>query len=116
MSENLSDSDDMGVSYKPQTKNKRKNKSKKNKKDGPWKPPIHGSFETMGLCSTPENPIMRPCGFRSNGEIRKIKETCLLSRIRKLAILNESKPKICVCITMYNETEDELQLTLSGVI
>jgi len=116
MSENLTDSEDGAVSYRPQTKGKRRNRNKKHKRDGPWKPPIHGSYETMGLTNTKDNPIYRPCGFRPNGEIRKIKETCLLSRLRKLAILNDSNPKLCVCITMYNETEDELQLTLSGVI
>ena len=118
-SDNLTDSENMAVSYRPTKKaakgGKVKGKGKK-KREGAWKPPIHGSFETMGLCSTVDNPTMRPCGFRSNGEIRKMKDTCMMSRIRKLAMLNDEQPKLCVCITMYNETEDELQLTLSGVI
>ena len=86
----MTESEDDAVSYKPQTKGRRKNRNKKHKRDGPWKPPIHGSYECMGLTTTKDNPIMRPCGFRSNGEVRKLKETCLLSRIRKLAILNEA--------------------------
>ena len=115
MSECMTDSDDMAASYRP-TKAKRKNRNKKHKRDGPWKPPIHGSYETMGLTKTADNPIMRPHGFRRNGDIRKIKETCLLSRLRRLAILNDCNPKMMVCITVYNEVEVELKLTLSGVI
>jgi len=88
-SDELTDSDGMGASYRPNAKGK-KGKNKKKSKKGPWKPPIHGSYETMGLCTTPENPTMRPCGFRTNGEIRKIKDTCMLSRIRKLAMLADS--------------------------
>lgn len=36
--------------------------------------------------------------------------------MRQLGILKGVNPKLAVCITMYNETEDELQATLTGVI
>jgi len=36
--------------------------------------------------------------------------------MRQLGILKVKNPRLAVCITMYNETEDELQATLTGVI
>ena len=36
--------------------------------------------------------------------------------MRQLAIKKDRSVKIAVCITMYNESEDELQMTLSGVL
>ena len=36
--------------------------------------------------------------------------------MRQLGILKSKNPRLAVCITMYNETEDELQATLTGVI
>ena len=89
-SDNLTDSENMAVSYRPQKKGAKSKPKKSKKREGAWKPPIHGSYETMGLCTTVDNPVMRPCGFRTNGEIRKIKETCMLSRIRKLAMLADT--------------------------
>jgi hypothetical protein len=74
------------------------------------------SFETMRLCSTNKNPTIRPCGFSDDGVLRQVKDTCLLSRMRQLGILKQQNPRLAVCITMYNETEDELQATLTGVI
>ena len=85
-----------------------KKKKKNPAKDGKWKPPKHCSFETIGLTNSPENPVFRPHGFRKDGTIRKIKETCLMSRMRNLAIIKESNPKMAVCITMYNEDISEL--------
>jgi len=73
-----------------------------------WKPPKHQSYECMGLTSTEKNPIVRPCGFQRNGLPRKVKDTCLISRMRQLAIKKDTRVKIAVCVTMYNETEDEL--------
>ena len=32
-----------------------------------WKPAKFVSYETMGLCKTADNPVMRPCGFRKDG-------------------------------------------------
>jgi len=70
----------------------------------------------MGLTSTKKNPIIRPCGFRTDGSVRKIKDTCLISRMRTLGMKKGSHPKIAVCITMYNELEKELKDTLSGIL
>ncbi len=82
-----------------------------------WKPAKFVSYETMGLCKTPDNPVMRPCGFRKDGQLRKIKDTCLIARMRNICILKDkSKPKLAVCITMYNENEEELRFTLRGLI
>jgi len=70
----------------------------------------------MGLTSTKKNPTIRPCGFRRDGRVQKIKDACLMSRIRQLGIKKGVHPKIAVCITMYNEDESELKATLSGVL
>lgn len=59
---------------------------------------------------------MRPCGFRKDGQFRKVKDTCLVSRLRNLCILNDVQPKLAVCITMYNEDKSELKTTIEGVI
>jgi hypothetical protein len=81
-----------------------------------WKPAKFVSFETMGLTSTKLNPTVRPCGFRTNGRDRMIKSTCLLARIKKVNMLKKTNPKLAVCITMYNENESELKMTISGVL
>ena len=81
-----------------------------------WKPAKFISFETMGLTSTKLNPTVRPCGFRTNGRDRMIKSTCLLARIKKVNMLKKTNPKLAVCITMYNENEAELKMTISGVL
>jgi hypothetical protein len=70
----------------------------------------------MGLTSTKKNPIIRPCGFRKDGTVRKMKDSCLMSRMRQLGMKKGTQPKIAVCITMYNEDETELKSTLSGVL
>ena len=81
-----------------------------------WKPARFQSFETIRLINTKQNPVMRPCGFKANGRPRVIKETCLISRMRKICLLKEKPIKLCVCITMYNEQEKELIDTLTGVL
>lgn len=81
-----------------------------------WKPAKFISYETMGLTSTKLNPTIRPCGFMKNGKNRQIKNTCLLGRMKKLNILKKTSPKLCVCITMYNENEKELKTTMKGVL
>jgi hypothetical protein len=40
-----------------------------------WKPAKYVSFETMGLTSTALNPTVRPCGFKTDGKNRMIKNT-----------------------------------------
>ena len=59
---------------------------------------------------------MRPCGFKNDGKNRMIKNTCLLGRMKKLNILRKQNPKLAVCITMYNENEAELKITMQGVL
>jgi hypothetical protein len=81
-----------------------------------WKAPRLHSFETMALSDSKMNYKIRPCGFRKNGKMRKIKNTCLLSKIKTKCRLRSKNPKLAVCITMYNEDEEELKRTLSGVI
>ena len=70
----------------------------------------------MALTSTKLNTKVRPCGFKTNGKNRMIKSTCLLARIKKLNMLRNSTPKLAVCITMYNENEEELKYTMQGVL
>jgi len=55
---------------------------------------------------------MRPCGFKKDGNYRKIKDSCLLARMRNLCILGDRRPKLAVCITMYNEAVDEFKTTI----
>jgi chitin synthase len=81
-----------------------------------WKPAKFASYEVMGLASTKDNPIVRPCGFRKDGKFRKVKDTCMISRMRNLNILKDTRPKLAVCITMYNEDETELKFTMKGLI
>jgi len=81
-----------------------------------WKRAKYKSFETIRLVSTKKNPTVRPCGFRNDGSIRKVKDSCLLGRIRQLAMVKNTRPKLAICITMYNEDEGLLQWTLRGII
>lgn len=62
----------------------------------------------MGLTNSELNCKIRPCGFRFNGKMRKIKNTCLISKIKTRNRIRKTNPKIAVCITMYNEDEGEL--------
>jgi hypothetical protein len=62
------------------------------------------------------NDEIRPCGFRSNGKYRQIKNSCLLSLVKSRCEEKKIKPKMAVCITMYNEDIEELQTTIKGVI
>ena len=48
--------------------------------------------------------------------MRKIKKTCLLSKIKTKCRLRGMNPKLAVCITMYNEDENEFKNTLSGLL
>lgn len=48
--------------------------------------------------------------------MRKIKKTCLISKLKTSCRLRQANPKLAVCITMYNEDENELRTTLSGLI
>ena len=82
----------------------------------PWKPAKFISYETMGLTSTELNPVTRPCGFKTNGKNRQIKNTCLLGRMKKLNMMRHQNPKLAVCITMFNENESEFKTTMEGVL
>jgi hypothetical protein len=48
--------------------------------------------------------------------MRKIKNTCLISKVKTKCRLRGTNPKLAVCITMYNENEQELRDTLTGVL
>ena len=81
-----------------------------------WKPAKFISYETMGLTKTKLNDNMRPCGFRSDGTARVIKSTCMVARMKRSNLLDQTHPKLAVCITMYNENETEFKDTISGVL
>jgi hypothetical protein len=70
----------------------------------------------MALADSKLNVKIRPCGFRSSGKMRKIKNTCLISKVKTRCRIRGKNPKVAVCITMYNEDEGELKTTLKGVI
>jgi len=69
----------------------------------------------MGLTENSDGNLI-PCGFRTDGKIRKVKQTCLISRMKNLCMLKGTTPQIAVCITMYNEDENLFKMTLRGVL
>ena len=83
---------------------------------GVWKPVQNQSYETMVLEENPNFEKIKPAGFRRNGILRQIKRTFMLHEIRQRCILKKKNPILGVCITMYNEDEEELKLTLKGIL
>ena len=77
---------------------------------------MNHSYETMALGDSKLNCKIRPCGFRTTGKMRKLKNTCLLSKIKTKCRIKRKNPKLAACITMYNENEDELKTTLTGLM
>jgi len=63
-----------------------------------------------------EEKIVVPCGFKSNGKLRKVRSTCLLARMKNLCLIKKETPKLAICITMYNEDESQLKTTLRGIL
>jgi chitin synthase len=59
----------------------------------------------MALADSQLNCKIRPCGFRPKDKMRKIKNTCLIAKMKTRNRLKNKNPKIAVCITMYNENE-----------
>ena len=70
----------------------------------------------MSLVEQDQDNIFVPCGFRKDGRPRKIKNQCLISRLKNLCIVKKERPKLSVCITMYNEDVKEFKDTLEGVL
>ena len=68
-----------------------------------WKPALYHSYETMALADSQMNSKIRPCGFRSSGKMRKIKNTCLMAKLKTKNRIRNQNLKLAVCITMYNE-------------
>lgn len=82
-----------------------------------WKPRSETTYETLVLTNSEFNSKVRGAGFRSDGRARQIKFTqCLLSDIRRRCSQRKRSPALCICITMYNEDEQELKNTLRGVV
>lgn len=81
-----------------------------------WKPPINKSYETLVLTQTDMNQKLRPAGFRPNLRHRQVKNTSMISKIRTRCRIRKENPKLAVCITMYNEDENELKHTLKGCL
>ena len=73
-----------------------------------WKPLKNKSFETLVLTKTALNSQLRPAGFRKDGNYRQIKHTSLIAKVRNRCEIRNKRPKLAVCITMYNEDEGEL--------
>jgi len=36
--------------------------------------------------------------------------------MRNICIIKDDRPKLCVCITMYNEDDELFKVTLKGVV
>ena len=82
-----------------------------------WKPRSETTYETLVLTSSEFNSKVRGAGFREDGQARHIKFTdCLLSDIRRRCRQRNRVPAMTVCITMYNEDENELKNTLRGIV
>ncbi len=60
--------------------------------------------------------VDQPYGFKAGGEYVKLSSDSLLSKIRKKHRALATKLKLAVCITMYNEDEQELKDTIEGVL
>jgi len=82
--------------------------------NNPFKPPKHHSFDTMQLIFG--DLKVTPCGFGTNGKKRNFKKQTLIRNIYTRCKLRKYGPKLCVCITMYNEEIQELRDTMRGVI
>jgi len=55
-------------------------------------------------------------GFLTNGNRRLIKEDCLLSTVKAECKEYGERPKLAVCITMFNENEAEFKTTIAGLL
>ena len=82
--------------------------------DGTRLPFADHSFDTIQLLVGDLESL--PCGFGINGAKRKIKRQSMLGKLKERCQARHSPPKLAVCITMYNEEENELRDTLQGVI
>lgn len=90
--------------------------SAKTLRQNDWKKRTNMTYETMVLTKTEFNSKVQGAGFRKNGKFRKIKRTCLLSKIQARCKMRNKKPAMAICITMYNEHVSELKTTLRGLI
>ena len=82
-----------------------------------WKPRSETTYETLVLTNSEFNSKVRGAGFREDGQARHIKFTdCLLSDIRRRCRQRDRVPAMTICITMYNEDENELKNTLRGIV
>ena len=82
-----------------------------------WKPRSETTYETLVLTSSEFNSKVRGAGFREDGQARHIKFTdCHLSDIRRRCRRRDRVPAMTICITMYNEDENELKNTLRGIV
>lgn len=75
------------------------------------------NYETISMIKTdPVNHTFVPCGFLKNGQIRPIYGNSLIGRIKRYHQNNGTNPKLMVCITMYNEDEEEFKNSMRGVL
>ena len=82
-----------------------------------WKPKSDTTYETLVLTRSEFNSKVRGAGFRQDGQARQIKFTqCHLSDIRRRCRQRDRPPAMTICITMYNEDEQELKNTLRGIL
>ena len=81
-----------------------------------WKPAQNMSYETLCLTNSTLNCKIRPAGFRTSAKYRQVKNTCMISKIKTRCRIRGEPPKMAVCITMYNEDEDELRTSLRGLL
>ena len=57
-----------------------------------------------------------PCGFLKNGQLRPIYGNSFLGQIKRHHRKRGTRPKLVVCVTMYNEDIYEFKQTMRGVM
>ena len=85
-------------------------------KQSDWKNPQNQSYETMCLTNSTLNCKIRPAGFRPNAKYRQIKNTCMISKMKTRCRIRGKPPQLAVCVTMFNEDEEELKTTIRGLL
>jgi len=74
-------------------------------------------YETMDMIEiNKDSHKYIPCGFNKSGQFRLINKESHVGRLRSGHQAANSNPKMIVCITMYNEDEEELKFTMRGVL
>ena len=71
----------------------------------------------MSLIKTNRNSTkMLPCGFLKNGNIRPLSSQSLLYKSKRFHETRGTRPKLAICVTMFNENERAFRYTMEGIL